>query len=182
MAQNNTIEKFLESFDGKELDNFDAKQSILIIKEVSDHIPSNGEYDPAIVSERIGQYIHAIKECGKILASLGLVEAYQETEVDKEFSRAALERAFDKGIKTAGERKLYAQSDEQFISAKNKLNEIKAVMEYIENYRTSLNLAHLHCKKIIDRNKTEEEFAKDHERYGGNNSVSWVKENDPKFK
>lgn len=175
-TQNNTIDKFLDTFNGKELDNFDAKKSIHIIKEIAGHIPQNGEYDPAIISNRIGEYIHAIQECGKILASLGLVEAYQETEVDKEEAVAALQRAVEKGYTTAGEKKLYAKMDEDYIKAKNKLNEIQAVIAYIENYRTSLDKAHLHLKKIIDRNKTEEGFSNDFERFSnGSNEQHWIK-------
>lgn len=176
-----TIDRYLDGFDGKELDNFDAKKAIYVIREVVDKIPANGEYDTAIIGMRIGEYIYAIQECGKLLASLGLVEAYQETETEKEQARAALERAVVKGYTTAGEKKLYAQMDEDYIRCKNKLHEIQAVIAYLENYRSSLDKAHLHLKKIIDRGRVEEGFANDHERFGGNNKeLQWIDENNLK--
>lgn len=178
MAEKNTIDRFLENISGKELDSFDAKEAIMVIKSIAGKIPVNGEYDSAIIGVRIGEYIYAIQECGKILASLGLVEAFQETEVGKQEAKAALERAVSKGYNTAGERKLYAQMDEEVIEAKNKLNELRAVIMYIENYRTSLDKAHLHCKKILDRNRIEERFANDHERFGGSNK--WINDDDLK--
>lgn len=185
MAQSeNTIDKFLESFNGRALDNFDAKQAIYVIKEIAGKIPANGEYDTVIIGQRIGQYIYAIQECGKILASLGLVEKFQETEAEKEFARAALERAPLMGYKTDGKAKLYAQMDEEYVRNKQKLIEIQAVIMYIENYRTSLDKAHLHCKKIIDRSSVEERFAKDHERFSmsseAREAVSWVNDDDLK--
>lgn len=186
MDNKTTIDKFLETFSGKGIDSFDAKQTVGIIKTACGKIPVNGEYDPAIVGNRIGQYIYAIQECGKLLASLGLVEKYQETEVEKEFACAALERAPQKGYTTDGKAKLYAQMDESYIREKQKLIEIQAAITYIENYRTSLDKAHLHCKKIIDRNATEERFANDFERFSANESISnnkelsWVNDDDLK--
>ena len=183
MAQGKTtIDKFLEKFSENGLDTFDAQRTISVIIDACGKIPANGEYDPIIVGNRIGEYVHAIKECGKLLASLGLVEKYQETEANKEFSRAALERAPARGYTTDGKAKLYAQMDEEYILSKNKLNEIRAVIMYIDNYRTSLDKAQLHCKKIIDRSGVEERFAQDHERFTGTEGreLSWVNDEDLK--
>jgi len=174
-AGKNTIDRFLDAFDGKEIDTFDAKKIICIVKAISDKIPANGEYDPAIVGDRIGEYVYAIQECGKILASLGLVCSYQETVVEKEQAMAALVRGPQNGYTTAGEKKLYAQMDEGYIKEKNKLNEINAVIAYIENYRVSFDKAHLHLKKILDRDKVEIRSVNDHERYSlANKEASWV--------
>lgn len=182
MSQNNTINKFLDNFNSKQIDNFDARQAITIIKDIADKIPANGEYDPSIIGLRIGQYIYAIQECGKLLANLGLVEKYQETETEKEFACAALERAAQRGYVTDGKSKLYAQMDEAYIGAKNKLNDIQAVIMYIESYRSSLDKAHLHCKKILDRGTAEERFAHDHEKFtlGSNRDSSWINDDDLK--
>jgi hypothetical protein len=171
-----TIDKFLEGFGSKGIDDFDTRQAVGIVREVCGKIPANGEYDTSIVGDRIGQYIYAIQECGKLLASLGLVEKYQETEVAKKFAEAALEKAPAKGYNTDGKAKLYAQMDEDYINAKNRLNEIQGTIEYIDNCRTSLDKAQLHCKKILDRSVVEERFAKDHERFAGSNNsdISWV--------
>ena len=183
MENKTTIDRFLETFSGKGIDSFDAKQAVGVIKSACSKIPANGEYDQAIVGNRIGQYVHAIMECGKLLASLGLVEKYQETEVEKEFARAALERAPLKGYTTDAKAKLFAQMDIDYIREKQKLIEIQAAISYIENYRTSLDKAHLHCKKIIDRNSTEERNSNDFERYsasGNNKELSWVNDDDLK--
>ncbi len=181
MTQNNTIDKFLENFNGNGIDIFDAKKTIETIVNICGKIPVNGEYDPAIVGNRIGEYIYAIQECGKFLASLGLIEKYQETEVAKKFSLAALEKAPSKGYNTDGKAKLYAQMDDEYISAKNKLNEIQAVKDFIENYRVSLDKAQLHGKKILDRSSTEERFAKDHERFANQDTnMSWITNDDLK--
>lgn len=183
MENKTTIDKFLETFSGKGVESFDAKQAVAAIKDACGKIPANGEYDHAVIGNRIGQYVHAIMECGKLLASLGLVEKYQETEVEKEFARAALERAPLKGYTTDAKAKLFAQMDTEYIKEKQKLIEIQAAITYIENYRTSLDKAHLHCKKIIDRNTTEERFANDFERYsanGSNKELSWVNDDDLK--
>ncbi len=183
MENKTTIDKFLETFSGKGIESFDAKQAVGAIKEACGKIPANGEYDHAVIGNRIGQYVHAIMECGKLLASLGLVEKYQETEVEKEFARAALERAPLKGYTTDAKAKLFAQMDMKYIEEKQKLIEIQAAITYIENYRTSLDKAHLHCKKIIDRNSTEERFSNDFERFsanGNNKDLSWVNDDDLK--
>lgn len=177
MSQNNsTIDNFLENFNGKEIDPSDVKNSIGIINDICNKIPSNGEYDSSIIGPRIGQYIYAIQECGKLLASFGLVEAYQKTESDKEFSLAALERAPQRGITTDGKAKLYAQMDEKYILTKNKLSEIQAVISYIDTRRSSLDKAQLHCKKILDRSVVEERFAQDHERFssGKKEELHWI--------
>jgi hypothetical protein len=179
MSGNNltTIDKFLETFTGS--DTFDAKKIVKAIRDACGKIPANGEYDSAIVGKRIGEYIYAIQECGKFLASLGMVEKFQETEVDKEFAEAANVRAIEMGYTTDGKCKLYAQMDEKYIQAKKKLIEIQGAFAYIDNYRTSLDKAHLHCKKILDRNKDEFRIAPDHERFGGENDskdLKWVDE------
>lgn len=183
MENKTTIDKFLETFSGKGIDSFDGKLAVAAIKEACSKIPANGEYDHAVIGNRIGQYVHAIMECGKLLASLGMVEKYQETEVEKEFARAALERAPLKGYTTDAKAKLFAQMDIDYIREKQKLIEIQAAITYIENYRTSLDKAHLHCKKIIDRNSTEERFSGDFERYsasGSSKELSWVNDDDLK--
>jgi len=176
-----TIDNFLEKFSGKGLNNFDTQQGVAIIKAACNKIPVDGEYDPAIIGSRIGEYVHAIMECGKLLASLGIVEKYQETEVEKEQAIAALERAPLKGFTTSQDKKLYAQMDADYLKEKQKLIEIQGAIMYIENCRTSLDKAHLHCKKIIDRSLTEERFANDHERYvSGSKNISWVNDDDLK--
>lgn len=183
MENKTTIDKFLEKFSGKGIDSFDAQQGIAIIKAACNKIPANGEYDQAIIGNRIGQYVHAIMECGKLLASLGLVEKYQETEAEKEQARAALERAPLKGFTTSGDKKLYSQMDDAYLREKQKLIEIQGVIAYIENYRTSLDKAHLHCKKVIDRCIVEEKFSNDHERYSAsesNKELTWVNDDDLK--
>lgn len=168
-----TIDKFLETFDNRGIEIGDVKQSIKSIVAATGKIPVNGEYDSAIVGNRIGEYIYAIQECGKLLTSLGLIEKYQVTQVDRAFSKAALEKAPTLGYSTDGKSKLYAQSDDDYIKEKNKLSEIQAVIMYIENYQKSLNLAHLHCKKILERNKDELRFASDHEKYS---MANWIDE------
>jgi hypothetical protein len=175
-----TIDKFLEGFSSNGLDAFDTKQSVDIIVGICSKIPANGEYDSSIIGDRIGQYIYAIQECGKLLASLGLVEKYQETEVKKQEGLAANERSKERGYTTASAQKFYAQTDEEYIKAKNKLSEIQGSIEYIDNWRTSLDKAHLHCKKILDRSSVEARFAKDHERFANNEEVSWVKDDELK--
>jgi hypothetical protein len=178
-----TIDKFLETFSGKGIDSFDAHQAVAVIKTACSKIPADGEYDPAIIGKRIGEYVHAIMECGKLLASLGMAEKFQETEVEKAQAIAALERAPQKGYTTAQDKKFYAQMDEDYLREKQKLVEIQGAITYIENYRTSLDKAHLHCKKIIDRSFTEERFANDHERYSASESrkeISWVNDDDLK--
>lgn len=139
--------------------------SVSAIVDTCSNIPANGEYDPSIIANRIGQYIYAIQECGKVLAYLGIAEKMQEIQVEKEFSSAALDRAKEAGFTTDGKAKLFAQKDEEYLAAKQKLIEIQGAVMYVENFRTSLDKAHLHCKKIIDRNSVEEKFANEHERF-----------------
>lgn len=180
MENKTTIDKFLEK---QSIDSIDINRGIFIIKETCNKIPINGEYDPAIIGSRIGEFIHAIMECGKLLATLGIVEKTQETVVEMEQAQAALERAPLKGFKTSADKKLYAQMDEKFLDEKQKLIEIQGAVMYIENCRTSLDKAQLHCKKIIDRSRVEERFSNDHERYsvnGNNRELSWVNEDDLK--
>lgn len=180
MTVQNTIEKFLDNFDGKQVDSsIDFKRSIGYIKDIAAKIPVNGEYDPSIIGPRIGEYVSAILICDQLLASLGLVEAYQETEVDKEQALASLDRAVKKGYSTAGERKLYAQMDNEYIEAKNRLSEIQAMSMYIESYRSGFDKAQLHCKKIIDRSYVEQRFAGDHERFA-TEEVNWINDKDLK--
>lgn len=183
MEHRTTIDKYIETFSGKGIDSFDAHRAVSVIKAACGKIPADGEYDPAIIGNRIGEYVHAIMECGKLLASLGMAEKFQETEAEKEQARAALERAPLKGFTTSQDKKLYAQMDVDYLKEKQKLIEIQGAITYIENYRTSLDKAHLHCKKIIDRSFTEERFANDHERYSASESkkdISWVNDDDLK--
>jgi hypothetical protein len=183
MDNKTTIDKYLETFSSKGIDGSDANRAVGVIKSACGKIPADGEYDPAIIGNRIGEYVHAIMECGKLLASLGMAEKFQETEVEKEQAMAALERAPLKGFTTSQDKKLYSQMDADYIKEKTKLVEIQGAIEYIENYRTSLDKAHLHCKKIIDRSFTEERFANDHERYSASESkkdITWVNDDDLK--
>lgn len=181
MEDKTTIDKFLETLSGNGIDNFDAKQAIVAIKDACSKIPVNGEYDHAIIGNRIGQYVRAIMDCGKLLASLGLVEKHQEMEVEKEFACAALERAPVRGYTTDAKAKLFAQMDIDYIKEKKKLVEIQAVIAYIENYRASLDKAQLHCKKIIDRGSTEGRISGDFEKFSvSNKDHFWVNDDDLK--
>lgn len=166
-----TIEKYIDSFEGK--------TALLKVQELAALIPADGVYDPSIVCDRVGQYIVGIQECGKLLASLGLAQAYQETEVDKEEARAALERAPLKGFKTSTDKKLYAQMDEAYIEAKNRLHIIQAVVMHVENFKSSLDKAQLHGKKILDGCNMDRRFGGDHERFPyveEKKEVQWVDE------
>lgn len=179
MENKTTIDDFLERMSGKGIDGFDSHQGIKLIKAACSKIPVNGEYDPSIIGNRIGEYVHAIMECGKFISSIGVVEKRQQIVVEAQQAEAALTRAPLKGFTTSIDKKMYSQMDKEYILEKEKLINIQGVMSYVENCRTSLDKAHLHCKKILEHSRVENRMASDHEKHSFS-GIEWMAETEIK--
>lgn len=151
----------------------DFKDKINYIQSIVSKIPADGHYDESVVSNRVGQYIQAMLKCGELLAQLKSLCAFREIEYKREEADAALTRAPLLGYKTSSDKKMYTQMDEEVIKKANSLEEVRALIIYIENYKNSLDKAHLHCKKILDSVIKERNIANGVETFPAE-SEKWI--------
>ena len=149
-----------------------AKIDITGIMRILDLIPTDGIYDLNVVEARVGQYIVAMDRLGILISNLQMLLAQAEMEASREEKKAIIERATEKGIKTAQDRKIYAQDDEEYNKKLEKANEIKAYILYLDTRRASLERAHYHCKKILDRQIVDEKRS-DPSRYTSPGEQRW---------
>jgi hypothetical protein len=132
------------SFDDFNPETLDVSE----ITELTKSIPKDGNVDGAIAEVLAVKMLRGADRCAEILAKLTWWEARKEDEKRSAYARASLITANEKGIKTATEKKTYAEADPEYLKTCDASNKAKAMKLWFKNKHESLISAHYLMKDI----------------------------------
>jgi hypothetical protein len=147
--------------------DFDPEKiDISEIKELTDAIPKDGNVDVAIAESLATKFLRGADRCAEILAQLTWWEAKMEDEKRHAIAKASLVTAAQKGLKTATDRRTYADADPECLKACEASNKAKAMKQWFKNKHDSLVSAHYLMKDIAKGGRS-------HQRAGGQPDSAW---------
>lgn len=133
-------------------DNFKLEDTNLNeIQDIVKEIPRDGHVDLNTAEDLAAQFLKGADRCDEIYATIIWLVQEKEDARKKIFSEAVLLRASDKGASNISEKKIYAESDPEYLVACKEYNKIIAIKKWLENKKTSLVSAHYLMKDILKR-------------------------------
>jgi len=145
--------------------DFDPERiDVTEIRELTDAIPPDGNVDIVIAEVLATKFLRGADRCSEILAQLTWWEAKMDDEKRRALAKAALVTAVEKGLKTATEKRTYADGDPEYLKACESANRAKAMKQWFKNKHESLVSAHYLMKEIAKGGRS-------HQAAGG--SSSW---------
>lgn len=124
------------------------KLDVSEITELTDSIPKDGNVDIAIAEVMATKFLRGADRCAEILAQLTWWEGKKDDEKRHALSTAFLVTAGQRGLKTATEKKVYAEGDPEYLKACDASNRAKAMKQWFKNKHESLVSAHYLMKDI----------------------------------
>jgi hypothetical protein len=129
--------------------DFDPERiDISEIRELTDSIPKDGNVDVAIAEVLATKFLRGADRCSEILAQLTWWEARMDDGKRRALAQASLVTAVAKGLKTAIEKRTYAEGDPEYLKACEAANRAKAMKQWFKNKHESLVSAHYLMKEI----------------------------------
>jgi hypothetical protein len=136
------------------------------IKELTDSIPKDGNVDTAIAEVMATRFLRGADRCAEFISTLTWWAAKTEDQKRHAFSQAFIVKAVQKGLKTAAEKKAYAEGEEEYLKACETSNRAKAMKQWFQNKHESLISAHYLMKDIAKGGRS-------HQRAGGQTDNTW---------
>jgi hypothetical protein len=136
------------------------------ITELTESIPKDGNVDTTIAEVLATKFLRGADRCSEILAQLTWWESKMDDEKRHAFSTAMLVTAAQKGLKTATEKKAYADGDAEYLKVCEVSNRAKAMKQWFKNKHESLVSAHYLMKDIAKGGRT-------HQRAGQFDEPAW---------
>jgi hypothetical protein len=118
------------------------------IRELTDSIPKDGNVDVVIAEVLATRFLRGADRCSEILAQLTWWEARMDDEKRRALAHASLVTAAAKGLKTATEKRTYADADPEYLKACETANRAKAMKQWFKNKHESFVSAHYLMKEI----------------------------------
>lgn len=130
------------------------------IKELTDSIPKDGNVDTAIADVLATKFLRGADRCSEFLSILTWWAAKTEDMKRHAFSEAFIVKAGQKGLKTAAEKKAFAEGEGEYLKACEISNRAKGMKQWFQNKHESLISAHYLMKDIAKGGRS-------HQRAGG---------------
>lgn len=125
---------------------------ISFLNDMNSKLPRDGKFDLNMAEIGLIYTLEAQNFCQDKISLLDRYIGTLETSRDKAWSEAALTKSkSDKDIKTAKDKEWFAQSDEEFITACNKLSLAKAAKKWFENKASYYSGWHYSFKTFLKR-------------------------------
>jgi hypothetical protein len=129
------------------VENIDTSE----IDRVIAWLPVNGVFDLNIAEQGLIMTLSAQNFCQDKILQIDRWIGVLESEKNKAWSKAALDKAKDEGHKTIKLREWYAQADDDYIEACNKLTVAKACKRWFENKAGYFSSWHYAFKTFLRR-------------------------------
>lgn len=140
-----------------EFETFDPEKiDVSEITELTKSIPSDGNVDIAIAEVLATKFLRGADRCSEFLAKFTWWEAKTADDKGRAFAYASLVTAANKGLKTAIEKKTYADGDEAYLKACEISNRAKAMKQWFKNKQESFITAHYLMKEIAKGGKVHQ--------------------------
>jgi hypothetical protein len=143
-----------------EANNFSIESIDLTeINKLANYLPKNGVIDINIAEKGLIYTVEGQNLCQEKIAQLERWIGVKESEKNKAWSRAALEKAKDANIKTVKEKEWFAQSDDDYIESYNQLALAKASKKWFENKANYFSTWHYALKTFLRRDYSLEKIS-----------------------
>ena len=146
------------------------KVDVSEIKELTDCIPKDGNVDTAIAEVMATKFLRGADRCAEFLSIFTWWTAKKDDEKRHVLSQAYHVTAVQKGFKTATDKKVYAEGDEEYMKACEASNRAKAMKQWFQNKHESLVSAHYLMKEISKGDRQ-------HQRAAGQPEGNWGEQN-----
>jgi len=148
--------------------DFDPEKiDVTEIKELTDAIPKDGNVDVSIAETLAVKFLRGADRCSEILAQLTWWEAKADDMKRHALAFASIVTASQKGLKTATEKRTYAEGDTEYLKACEVSNRAKAMKQWFKNKHESLVSAHYLMKDIAKGGRSHQKagslFSQDEE-------------------
>lgn len=145
----------LESLERRLREQTGMPENRLIMKtivDISNEIPQNvNQINPSFAEYLAGRFLSGMDLCGDLIAIAYRYEMHLETSVKREWGTAYNVRAKVKGYKTGNDKKAYADTDDEYITAKEAYDDAKSFRIMVVNKHKMLEKAHHHMRKIAEQ-------------------------------
>lgn len=145
----------LESIEKKLREQTGMPENRLIMKtivDISNEIPQNvNQITPSYAEFLAGRFLHGMDLCGDLIAIAFRYEMHLETNTKREWGTAYNLRAKIKSYKTGNDKKAYADTDEEYIEAKQAYDDAKSFRIMVVNKHKMFEKAHHHMRKIAEQ-------------------------------
>jgi len=121
------------------------------IQKINDWLPKNGVMDVNIAEQGLVKTLHAINFCQEVIPKIDLIISERESNVNKAWTTAALDKAKGDGVKTAKDKEWFAQADDDYIRACNELSIARAAKKWFENKADYFTNWHYALKTFLKR-------------------------------
>lgn len=121
------------------------------IIEIISTLPTNGIVDLNIAERGLLLTLEAQNLCQERIIEIDRLIGNLESEKNKAWSNAALEKAKKAGHKTAKDKEWFAQSDDEYVDACNNLTMAKACKKWLENKASYFSGWHYSLKTFLKR-------------------------------
>jgi len=149
------------------IDNFSIENiDITEINRLATFLPKNGIIDVNIAERCLVYTVEGQNLCQEKIVQLERWIGIKESDKNKAWSTAALERAKAGGLKTVKEKEWFAQSDEDYIAAYNNLALAKASKKWFESKAGYFSTWHYALKTFLRRDYSLE-------RLGDSSNISF---------
>lgn len=133
------------------------------IAAISCEIPENTTtLNPAMAEYLAGRFLKGIDLCGELYALAMSFEMQMELKKKREFSNAVIVRAVEHNIRTATEKKIYADADEIYLEAAKQYVAAKMFRVLLEEKKASFFKAHYLMKQILNKEIELDDAYTDH--------------------
>ena len=131
------------------------------VQEIASMLPKDGQIDINMAEILATKYLYAANLCTNIMGIFTAYVGKLETQKKKAYSRAALVKSKDAGIKTDKSRAWFAEMDDDYVNACNKCDDAKGFLKWASSMHESFLRSHYMCKDLLKR------------EYDQERSVSW---------
>ena len=121
------------------------------ITDIISMLPRNGIVDLNIAERGLLLTLEAQNLCQERIIEIDRLIGRLESEKNKAWSEAALNKAKQAGYKTAKDKEWFAQSDDDYIEACNNLTMAKACKKWLENKASYFSGWHYSLKTFLKR-------------------------------
>jgi hypothetical protein len=121
------------------------------ITDIISTLPTNGIVDLNIAERGLLLTLEAQNLCQERIIEIDRLIGRLESEKNKAWSEAALNKAKQAGYKTAKDKEWFAQSDDDYIEAYNDLVMAKACKKWLENKASYFSGWHYSLKTFLKR-------------------------------
>jgi hypothetical protein len=121
------------------------------IEEVISHLPKNGVVDPNIAEKGLLYTLEGQNLCQEKIVQVDRWIGQLDSLKNKSWSQAALTKSKEAGYKTVKDKEWFAQADDDYIDACNKLVLAKACKKWLENKASYFLAWHYALKTFLRR-------------------------------